>query len=92
MSPNASRACCIRINSSVLLWDATLCRRSPQSVLHRRAGDVRASLTFVPDWYQTSWHSREYILDRLSAGFGDVRYRAIPDGLQDVVVARKVGF
>lgn len=45
----------------------------------------------VPDWYQTSWHSRKYILDRMSAGFGDVRYRVIPDGLQDVVVARKVG-
>jgi len=56
--------------------------------VHKRSRKLKG---LMPDWYQTSWHSRRYILDRLSEGFGDVCYRAIPDGLQDVVVARKVG-
>ncbi|MBZ5594526.1 MAG: class I SAM-dependent methyltransferase [Acidobacteriia bacterium] len=56
--------------------------------VHKRSQKLKG---LVPDWYQTSWHSREYILDRLSAGFEDVRYRVIPDGLQDVVVATKIG-
>lgn len=56
--------------------------------VHKRSPKLKG---LVPDWYQTSWHSREYILDRLSAGFEEVRYSVIPDGLQDVVVARKSG-
>jgi SAM-dependent methyltransferase len=40
----------------------------------------------VPDWYQTTWHSREYIVDRLSRWFEEVRYDVVPDGLQDFVV------
>jgi SAM-dependent methyltransferase len=55
--------------------------------VHRRSKKLK---DLMPDWYQTSWHSPEYILDRLSRGFGDVRYRVVPDGLQDVVVARKL--
>jgi SAM-dependent methyltransferase len=54
--------------------------------VHKRSQKLKG---LVPDWYQTSWHSREYILNRLSADFEDVRYRVVPDGLQDVVIARK---
>lgn len=59
-----------------------------QGFVHRRSRKLRG---LVPDWYQTSWHSREYVLARLSAWFGDIRYYVVPDGQQDVVVARKVG-
>jgi SAM-dependent methyltransferase len=54
--------------------------------LHRRSQKLRG---LVPDWYQTTWHTRKYIVNRLSAWFGDVRYFAVPDGAQDVVGARK---
>jgi ubiquinone/menaquinone biosynthesis C-methylase UbiE len=43
----------------------------------------------MPDWYKTTWHSKDYIINRLSAVFGDVRYHPVPTGVQDIVVARK---
>ena len=55
--------------------------------VHRRSRKMKG---LVPDWYHTSWHSRQYILGRLS-GFREVRYCVVPDGLQDVVLARKRG-
>jgi SAM-dependent methyltransferase len=54
--------------------------------VHRRSQKLR---WLVPDWYQTTWHSREYILGRLATWFEDVRYFEVPDGMQDVVAARK---
>lgn len=42
----------------------------------------------VPGWYNTSWHSREYIVSKLRESFGEVRYVEVPDGSQDLVVAR----
>jgi ubiquinone/menaquinone biosynthesis C-methylase UbiE len=53
---------------------------------HRSTQKLRG---LVPDWYQTSWHSREYIVGRLAARFEDVRYHEVRGGLQDVVAARK---
>ena len=43
----------------------------------------------VPPWYQTAWHSEDYIVRRISRWFRDVRYTSIPDGMQDIVTARK---
>jgi SAM-dependent methyltransferase len=43
----------------------------------------------VPDWYQTSWHTQEYIVERVARWFEDVRYQVVPDGVQDIVVAKK---
>jgi hypothetical protein len=43
----------------------------------------------VPDWYQTTWHSRDYIVNRVSGWFEDVRHYSVPGGTQDVVTARK---
>jgi hypothetical protein len=40
---------------------------------------------------QTTWHSREYIVNWLSAWLEDIRYCVVPDGQQDIVVARKAG-
>jgi SAM-dependent methyltransferase len=54
--------------------------------VHKRSQKLKG---LVPDWYQTSWHSREYMLDRLLAGFENVRYHVVPDGKQDVIVATK---
>ncbi len=59
-----------------------------KGLLHRRTTKLKG---LVPDWYQTTWHSREYIVNRLSAWFGDIRYFVVPDGVQDVVAARKAG-
>ena len=59
-----------------------------QGFVHRRSQKLRG---LVPDWYHTTWHTREYIVNRLSAWFGDVRYCVVPDGEQDVVTARKAG-
>jgi SAM-dependent methyltransferase len=59
-----------------------------KGLLHRRTSKLKG---LVPDWYQTTWHSREYIVNRLSAWFGDIRYFVVPDGVQDVVIARKSG-
>lgn len=54
--------------------------------LHRRSQKLRG---IVPDWYHTTWHSREYMVERLSRWFGDVRYQVVADGLQDIVAGRK---
>jgi SAM-dependent methyltransferase len=42
----------------------------------------------VPEWYNTSWHSRSYILNKLCGLFGTVSYEVVPDGSQDLVIAR----
>jgi SAM-dependent methyltransferase len=57
-----------------------------QGIVHRHSQKLGG---LVPDWYQTTWHSREYMVKRLSEWFGDIRYHTVPDGLQDVVLARK---
>jgi ubiquinone/menaquinone biosynthesis C-methylase UbiE len=54
--------------------------------LHRRSRKLKG---MVPDWYQTTWHSREYILDRLSRWFEEMRYDVVADGLQDFVLGKK---
>jgi ubiquinone/menaquinone biosynthesis C-methylase UbiE len=56
--------------------------------VHRRSQKLRG---LVPDWYQTTCHSRDYIVNRLSTWFEDIRYRVVPDGLQDFVAAKKAG-
>ena len=54
--------------------------------LHRRSKKLKGIL---PDWYQTTWHAEEYIISRVSRWFAEVRYRVIPDGAQDLVMARR---
>lgn len=57
--------------------------------VHQRSSKLKGLL---PDWYQTTWHSQEYIVNRLSAWFDNVRYFRAPGGQQDIVAARKSGF
>lgn len=55
--------------------------------VHRRSQKLSS---IVPDWYQTSWHSQEYVVDRLSRWFRDIRYHTVPDSVQDMVLARRL--
>jgi SAM-dependent methyltransferase len=56
-------------------------------LVHKRSQKLKG---LVPDWYQTTWHSREYMVGRLASAFEDIRYRAVPDGLQDIIAARRL--
>jgi hypothetical protein len=40
----------------------------------------------LPDWYHTTWHSREYVFKCLSRWFENVSYFEVPDGAQAFVV------
>jgi len=53
--------------------------------VHRRSRKLRG---IVPDWYHTTFHSRDYIVQRLAPRFEDVRYETVPDGIQAIVMAR----
>lgn len=53
--------------------------------VHQRSRKLRG---IVPEWYNTTWHSQGYIVSRLQSLFTDVRYTVVPDGRQDLVVAR----
>jgi len=55
--------------------------------VHKRSSKLRGLL---PDWYQTTFHSREYMVRRLSQWFSGIQYFAVPGGEQNVVTARKV--
>lgn len=57
--------------------------------VHRRSRKLKG---MVPDWYQTTWHSREYIERRLATWFDDIRYEALPGGMQAIVLARQKEF
>lgn len=53
--------------------------------LHRKSRKLKG---IVPDWYHTTWHSREYILNRLLRHFQTAKYEPVLDSVQDVVVAK----
>lgn len=61
-------------------------RLQADGFIHKRSEKLKG---FVPDWYQTSWHSSTYMIDRLEKAFREVRYCPVPDGIQDIVMARK---
>jgi SAM-dependent methyltransferase len=58
-----------------------------QGLVHRKSRKLRG---LMPEWYNTTFHSREYIVKRISNWFGDVRYWELPAGLQDVVAGRRI--
>jgi SAM-dependent methyltransferase len=53
--------------------------------VHRRSQKLKGIL---PDWYQTSWHSEHYIVERLSSSFEQVSYHDVPGSSQAIVMAR----
>ena len=55
--------------------------------VHKRSRKLKGIL---PDWYHTTLHTPDYIERRLTTrGFEQVAYEVIPDGIQDVVTAKK---
>jgi SAM-dependent methyltransferase len=56
--------------------------------VHRRSRKLKG---IVPDWYQTTWHSRDYIVQRLARWFEEIRYEPVPGGMQVIVMARPRG-
>ncbi len=62
--------------------------RQLHGFVHRRSRKLKGLL---PDWYQTTWHSRQYIVNRLAGSFEDIRYTEVPGGLQDILTARRAG-
>lgn len=64
----------------------------PSSKLLLRDGFVhmrsRKLKGIVPEWYNTTWHSRAHIVERLERLFTDLRYTVVSDGMQDLVAAR----
>jgi len=58
-----------------------------RGMVHRRSKKLRG---LVPEWYHTTFHTREYMVKRQEEWFWDIRYRAVPGGEQDVVTMRKL--
>ena len=55
--------------------------------VHKRSQKLKGIL---PDWYHTTLHTPEYIERRLTErGFDHFAYEVIPDGIQNVVTAKK---
>jgi SAM-dependent methyltransferase len=73
--------------ASVTLDDAGRAELERRGFLHRRSQRLRG---IVPEWYHTTWHTKEYIIQRLAPFFAGVRYSATPGHLQDIVTARKI--
>lgn len=55
---------------------------SARGFVHKRSEKLRG---LVPDWYHTTWQSKEYLVGRLSARFENIQYSVVPDSIQDVV-------
>lgn len=53
--------------------------------LHRRSRKLEG---IVPAWYHTTFHSRDYLVQRLAPRFEDIRYEPVPGGPQVIVMAR----
>lgn len=58
-------------------------------LVHRTTRKLRG---IVPEWYNTTWHSQQYIVTLLQSLFNDVHYTVVPDGLQDFALARAPEF
>ena len=53
--------------------------------LHRRSPKLKG---ITPDWYHTTWHTREYIVERLARWSDDIHYEEVAGGAQAIVLAR----
>lgn len=74
--------------ASAVLAEEDRAELQRRGFLHRRSQKLRG---MMPEWYQTTWHSREYIVKRLAERFEDVRYFPVEDGSQDIVAGRRHG-
>ncbi len=55
-----------------------------QGFLHKTSRKLSG---WLPDWYHTTWHSQNYILQKLSALFNTATYFEVTDVIQDCVLA-----
>ena len=53
--------------------------------LHKTSNKLKG---IVPDWYHTTWHSRDYATNRLARWFEHISYFEVSDGRQDFVIGR----
>ncbi len=54
--------------------------------LHLRSKKLKG---IVPEWYQTTWHTQNYLDVQLTPLFEQISYHVIDDGIQDFVAMRK---
>ncbi len=54
--------------------------------LHKKSRKLRG---IVPEWYQTSWHTQEYVMRRLSRWCECINYSTSPERSQDIVAASR---
>jgi ubiquinone/menaquinone biosynthesis C-methylase UbiE len=71
-------------NAQTRLTDTERAKLRASGLLHKKSRKLHG---MVPDWYHTTWHSREHITSQLSRWFRKVQYVEVPDGMQDIVVA-----
>jgi ubiquinone/menaquinone biosynthesis C-methylase UbiE len=64
---------------------ASLRKLEKHGIVHKTTRKLKG---IVPTWYNTTWHSEKYIVARLQPAFGDVSYKSIPDGMQDLIVCK----
>jgi SAM-dependent methyltransferase len=74
-------------NAAQVLDETRRTQLATNGLVHVASSKLRG---IVPEWYNTTWHSNEYVLRRLSSLFQTVIYEVIPDGAQDLVIARNV--
>ena len=72
-------------NAAAALTADDVTHLANNGLIHKTSKKLKG---MVPEWYNTTWHSKSYIVDRLSRDFQEVRYIEIPDGMQDFVVAK----
>lgn len=72
-------------NAANALPSDDLARLARAGFIHKTSKKLKG---MVPEWYHTTWHSKSYIVERLSRYFQAVRYIEISDGMQDFVVAK----
>lgn len=71
-------------NAAARLSDGDRAVLQSRGFLHKTS---RKMSGLMPDWYQTTWHSQRYILDKLSTIFANAEYVEVYDGIQDCVAA-----
>jgi ubiquinone/menaquinone biosynthesis C-methylase UbiE len=70
-------------NATTALSAPDRARLAENGFLHKTSTKMRG---LMPEWYHTTWHTRDYILARLSTWCKETSYIEIKDGLQDVVI------
>lgn len=74
------------------VWKRVVRRRDHVAILHEHGFLFNRSAKMsgiCPDWYHTSYHTREYVMTRIGALFEATTYIPGGMGVQDAVIVRK---